>query len=257
MVPVLFRIGSFEIYSFGVMLALAVLLGFFWFARRVQNAGGDVDAASRIFLGSIIAALVGARLLYWVFFPQSVLEDPLGSLFNRGGLVWYGGVAGFTLVTFLLCRREKMAFTTFGDWIAPPVALALALGRIGCLLAGCCYGAVCRVEDIPWAIRYPMGHETYPYFVHPSPLYESLLALALMGFLLWVERRQKVSGQVTGWFLFGYGMIRFGLEYLRGDRVIWLPGLDLSASQIISLGMIVAGGLLLFSASRSRQWLGE
>jgi phosphatidylglycerol:prolipoprotein diacylglycerol transferase len=235
--PTLFQLGSFSLPTFGVIVAFAFWAGLQWMVQRAKAAGEPeslyVEAATWI----ILSAIVGARLMYLVFFPDLFWANPLGALFSTGGLVWYGGMAGVILSIWLFCRRHQLRFWRFTDILAPPTALGLAIGRLGCLAAGCCFGSAC---DLPWAIHYPLSHPTHGMGVHPAPLYETVSLLAVLGVMRGLPHR--FEGQQAAVFFILYGVIRFAIEALRGDRLLVLD--PLSASQLISLlGIVVGLGL--------------
>lgn len=245
--PILFEILGFKVYSYGVMVALAFLCGFALILHRARKAGDNQEDYMEAFIWLIISAIAGARIFYFIWFPQVFLHDPIGTLFSQGGLVWYGGVIGVTAAVLVYTRIKKIRLFHFSDIIIPSCALGLAIGRIGCLLAGCCYGAPC---DLPWAIHYPLAHETHGVGVHPAPIYETLLMLLVTGILLKIDRKKPFEGFTTWWFFILGGLVRFVLEYYRGDRLVWIESLNLSASQVVSLvGMAVGAGLLI--------WLGQ
>jgi phosphatidylglycerol---prolipoprotein diacylglyceryl transferase len=246
--PVLFQCWGFVLPSFGVILAIAFLSGFFWTLRRAAQKGESPDVLMEIYCWVIVAALVGARVCYLLFFPQLFFSNPVGVLFNQGGLVWYGGMVGVVGMLMVYTRWRKINFWKLGDIITPPAALGLAIGRVGCVLSGCCYGSHC---DLPWAIRYPTSHLTSGLPVHPVQLYETLCLLVLIAVMQWIEKRGKYFGPVTCMFFIGYGLIRFSLEYIRGDRLVWITGLNLSASQVISVGFMVLG-LIIWRWRRQR-----
>ncbi|MGE0200559.1 MAG: prolipoprotein diacylglyceryl transferase [Candidatus Melainabacteria bacterium] len=249
--PVLFQFGGLTIYSFGVMVAIAFMVAAQWIARRAADRGWVADKAVMIAIWLLAAGLVGAKLWYALYFPAEFLADPVGMLFSQGGLVWYGGLIAACLAAVALSRWESFSIWQLGDIMMPPLALGMAIGRIGCLLAGCCYGAPCDLSAIPWAIQYPAGHDTFPAHVHPAPLYESLAMVMIIPMLLYADRHRKADGTTMALFFVLYGIERFIVEYFRGDRLVWMQSLNLSASQVISIGMIVLGlGLL---AWRSRK----
>jgi phosphatidylglycerol---prolipoprotein diacylglyceryl transferase len=243
--PILFYIGDFPIYTFGLLVGSAFLAGTWLAMSRAKAWGYNPDIILAAACWVIGAGIIGARLFYVVFFPQLFLQNPIGSLFSRGGLVWYGGMISVIVTMGILAKVNRIPILRFLDIWSMPAALGLAIGRLGCLMAGCCYGAPC---ELPWAIQYPIGHETYPHHVHPSPLYETAALFILMALMGQYEKRHVHSTDKTGmsavWFLVGYGIIRFMGEYLRGDRLVWITQLNLSASQVISLGGILAGLLL-------------
>ncbi len=247
--PILFEIFGIPIYGFGVMVAFAFLLGYLWMLRRAEQKGENPDLYMEGFFWVIVAGLVGARLCYLLFFPDLFLKDPIGSLLNQGGLVWYGGMIAVTLAAWIFCKQKHLSLWRFGDVLAPPAALGLAIGRIGCLLAGCCYGAPCH---LPWAIQYPSVHESYPHWVHPSPLYETVAMLLVTGLLLWVDKHKRFEGATTWFFFVFYGLVRFMLEYYRGDRLVWIEPLNLSASQVISLLGLCFGLVMLLRLNATK-----
>ncbi len=175
--------------------------------------------------------------------------------FWAGGLTYYGGLLGASGAAFVLLRRDRFPFWKAADMAGFAVPLGLAFGRIGCLLAGCCYGAETK---LPWGMSFPprspasLGQfkegllttdMTWSLHVHPTQIYESAasLAIAAVG-LLWVHPRKRYDGQVFVFFLASYAVARFGIEILRRDDRG--GGFGLSTSQWIGLGLVVGAGLL-------------
>ena len=187
-------------------------------------------------------------------------------MFWAGGLTYYGGFILAVLTVFFFCRRWKWSFLRFSDLISPMVALGLAFGRLGCFLAGCCFG---KVTDVPWAIQFPKysdawrhHREIYPDMlaeqtrtlgeamslpVHPTQLYELFGSLAIFVFLWLYRKKLKYTGQGLAYLLILYGILRFIIEIFRDDdRGGWL----LSTSQWISIPLIVLGIILLATAKK-------
>lgn len=260
--------GLVSIPSFGVMLALGLLVGGGVMAWRAPKAGLNPDIIWQWLPWVMLGAIVGAKGLYCVYEWERFIASPIALLTYPGGLVWYGGVAGALGILWLAGRslttqQQQVSFFRLTDVFAPGALVGLAFGRIGCLLSGCCYGCVVNPSILPptlqWltatAIIYPVGHASHPWPVYPAPVFESIGALILLGLLLLWEKRSPHSYTPTGrWsaaFLVGYGLLRFGLEFIRGDRLVlpWL-GLGISASQWMSLAGIVAG-ICLWTFCRS------
>jgi len=239
--PILFHVGPVTFYTYGVLVALAFVVGTLWTLKRAQAAGEDPDTYLEGVFWILVAGFVGARLLYVVYFPDLYLHHPLRIVLDRGGLVWYGGLVGAMLATLVFVKWRRVSLPRLGDIVLPPAALGLAVGRIGCLMSGCCYG---RPTHLPWGIQFPPGHETYPMWVHPTQLYESFSLVALTLILAWLYRRVKTPGVVMSLFFIGYGLIRFVIEFYRGDVVYWV-GHSLTASQVFSLVGIVGGLICL------------
>lgn len=244
--PILLEVFGLKVYSYGVLVALAFLSGIVLMVYRAQKAGDNPDTYLEASVWFIIAGIVGARLFYFLWYPQVLLADPVGALFSQGGLVWYGGVIAVLIAALLYAIIKKISLFRFMDIIAPSAALGLAIGRIGCLFSGCCFGSACA---LPWAVHYPAGHETHGLPVHPVQLYETGLMLVAMFLLLYLDRKKSFDGVTTGWFFILAGLVRFVLEYIRGDRLVWIAALDLSASQMISIGGILLGIMMIAVAS--------
>jgi phosphatidylglycerol:prolipoprotein diacylglycerol transferase len=251
--PILFEIFGFPFYGFGLMLALAFVLGLFWVMKRAEQAGMDSGKVLDTFVWVLISAIVGARLCFIFFFPETFWVDPMGVLFSSGGLVWYGGMMGVVACILVLSRMWHFSALQFLDVLSPPAALGLALGRIGCFLAGCCYGAP---TNLPFAVHFPLDHETHGTGVLPVQLFESALMFVgafLLGHLpLASSSLEKTRGRATAGFLMLYGLVRFAMEAMRGDRLVWLADLNLSASQCISLLGFVAG-LMIWRMAPQKQ----
>ena len=263
--PILLELFGIKIYSYGLMVGLAYLLGFGIICARAKRAGDNPDNFLEAAIWFIIAGISGARIFYFFWFPKIFIRDPIGSMFSSGGLVWYGGVIAVLLATYIFTSIKRIRLLHFMDVVAPGAAVGLAIGRIGCLLAGCCFGSVCH---LPWAIHYPATHETHGLPVHPAPLYETALMLLVAGFLFYLERKataakaqssryrneiMMLEGTTSAWFFILSGIVRFIVEGVRGDTLIWVifplmgQKVDLSASQVISLlGILVGLGIFLY-----------
>ena len=234
--PVLFRIGSFEITSFGVLVALGALAGLWMFRRELHRSGlpeSGIDAA----MAGLLGGLAGAKLL-WVFEHRG--EEPFFALlFSRGGLSWFGGLAGGLLAGLWLMRRKRLPPLAVLAAATPALAVGHAIGRIGCFLVGDDYG---RPTTLPWGVAFPQGLPPTTVPVHPTQLYE---AAALIPVAIWLMRwrRQGVTDRVVlGRYLILVGLVRFLIEFIRVDqRVLGI----LSVAHLASLLAILAGAILL------------
>jgi phosphatidylglycerol:prolipoprotein diacylglycerol transferase len=166
---------------------------------------------------------------------------------QHGGLVYYGGLIGASLACILYSAWKKLPLWRLADILAPSIALGYFFGRWGCLMNGCCYG---RPTTMPWGIRFPVGHETYPNFVHPTEIYDSLLNLGLYVFLAWLYRRKKFDGQVFAIYLICYAVTRSFVEFYRGDYTPEHYLFGLTPAQMVSGGTIIVGLLLLWKLPR-------
>ena len=183
-------------------------------------------------------------------------------MIQHGGLVYYGSLIGAVLAFIIYVRWNKLSGWKIADILAPSIALGNAIGRIGCLLNGCCYGRVCH---LPWAIRFPnqsaawqqhfqaglvgRGDPSLP--VHPTEIYDALLNFMLYLFLAWLFRRKKFDGQVFATYLIGYAVFRSVVELFRGDYPPDHIHSGLTSAQLVSIPIFVAG--LLIAAMLSQR----
>jgi phosphatidylglycerol:prolipoprotein diacylglycerol transferase len=256
--PILIDLGFYRVPSYGVLVATGVLVGLLTLKRRADRAGLDGTRLVDVGLWLVIWALVGAKgLLVLVELPR-YLRDP-GDLIGlmRAGGVFLGGFAAAVVAGFVLFRRYRLPALATMDVIVPSVALGQAIGRIGCLLAGCCWGSRCT---LPWAITYtdPVAAANVgtPLHVplHPYPAYEALFNFALYLGLELLYRGRPVAGRVFATYLLAYGAGRFLLEWARGDaaRGFVLSG-ALSTSQLIAILMVMLGVALHLWIAQRRQ----
>jgi phosphatidylglycerol:prolipoprotein diacylglycerol transferase len=241
--PELIRIGSFALPSYGVMMAVAFLAALWLLRRRAPAFGMERETASDIGVWLLLSGLVGAKLLLviveWPTYVRS-WRDFLS--LGRAGGVFYGGLIGAVAAMLILLRRRRVSFFTFADLAAPSVALGQAFGRVGCFLAGCCWGKECT---LPWAVTFtdPVAHENVgvPLGVplHPTQVYEVVGTLLLCFLLLRFERR-AFSGETFARYVLGYSLLRGTIEFFRGDprgEVLRV----LSTSQFIAVSGILVG----------------
>lgn len=254
MYPELFRIGSFPINTYGVLLALAMLLALFTAARLAARDGLPRERIYDLGLWTLIGGLLGSKIL--MYFVEPNVE--IFSLdFLRSGGVYYGGFLGGFFALVFLIRFYKLSFWKVADAFAPGVALGQAIGRQGCFAAGCCWGkptdSIFGVHFTPEAHEFtgvPIYTETgAPLHLHPTQLYESLAMFVVFGILIYLHKHKKFDGQVLIAYGIIYAIIRFAVEFLRDDPRNGAFGL--STSQIISL--IVAAGAVIFLIYRLRE----
>ncbi|MBI2343038.1 MAG: prolipoprotein diacylglyceryl transferase [Deltaproteobacteria bacterium] len=241
--PILFTIplfGGLTIYTYGVLVATAFLVGMFWVDREARRVGENPARATDLVFYIIVAAIVGSRIVYvLVSEREQFFQDPL-SFFRiwEGGLVFYGGFLGALLVALWYIQKHHLNFWRTADIFVPGVALGHAIGRVGCLMAGCCHGRP-ALHNAWWTLTFP-PHEHG--FAPPGvPLYptqplESIAELLIFAILVVVGRRKRFEGEVFATYLFLYAIVRTALETVRGDAVRgFLFGGLLSTSQAISL----------------------
>ena len=248
--PIAFQLGPLTIHWYGILIAVGFLAGVWTAGKRGLQNGLDPQRISDLAMWILVGAIVGARALHVIsYWDQEFKGKGFLEVFKiqNGGLVFYGGLIGAAIAGTIYVKWKKMPFHKTADALAPSVALGSVFGRIGCLMTGCCYGTKC---DLPWAIRFPEGHETHGLPVHPTQLYDSFANLILYLGLAWLYRRKKFDGQVFAVFLIGYAILRSTVEIFRGD---YQPGeirSGLTPGQFVSVGIVIVGIALLVWRSR-------
>lgn len=205
----------------------------------------------------LLGAIVGARACFVINYWQDEFAGrPLYEIFmvQQGGIVYYGGLIGASVACIIYARAKKLPLWRLSDVLAPSIALGSFFGRWGCLMNGCCYG---KPTSLPWGIKFPgpgtdwpNGHPSYPDHVHPTEIYDSLLNFALYGFLAWLYRKRKFDGFVFGVYLICYAVMRSFVELFRGDYRPEHYWKGMTPAQMLSVGTIIAGLLLLWIQSR-------
>ena len=255
MIDKVFAIGDFVITPFGVLLVLSFLAAFWQLRRGLVSQGiGDDEDASTLLFAAGIGGIVGGKSYYAILYRDWSL------LFDRAGLVWYGGFIGGLIAVLIALNRRRLPFWPTVDVVAPGLALGYAVGRIGCFLVGDDYGVP---TDRPWGVVFEKGlppttaGNLRDYFgvtvpdaglndwvaVHPTQLYETLIAGAiwLVG-VRWLARR-PAPGVVFSGVLVLLALERFFVEFLRAkdDRFFGI----LTVAQLISVVIAVVAALLL------------
>jgi phosphatidylglycerol:prolipoprotein diacylglycerol transferase len=244
MYPVLFRLGDFEITSFGVLIAVGALVGIWLFGRELARSGLPADAVDAAVAG-VIGGLIGAKLLWTLEFSGEASVTEL--LFSRGGLSWFGGLIGGVGTGLWMLRRRRVPVVRALAAATPALAVGHAIGRIGCFMVGDDYG---RPSSLPWAVAFPEGLPPTSVPVHPTQLYEAL-ALAGVCWALIRWRRQGVpDALVLGRYLVLAGSIRFAIEFIRVNLRVVGP---LTLAHLIALALVVTGFMLIWR-NRVERW---
>jgi phosphatidylglycerol:prolipoprotein diacylglycerol transferase len=243
MYPTLLRIGTFEITSFGVMVAFGALVGLWIFGRELARSGLPEDASNAAVAG-VLGGLVGAKLL-WTF--EHFAEEPFLSLvLSRGGMSWFGGLIGGVGTGLFILWRQRVPIMRALAAATPALAVGHALGRVGCFLVGDDYG---RPSDLPWAVAFPKGLPPTDVPVHPTQLYEAA-ALIIVAVLLFRWRRDRVDDIVVfGRYLVLAGAIRFAIEFVRINVRVLGP---FSLAHLVSAALVLVGLAMLAWRSSSR-----
>lgn len=248
------RFGQFTLGTYGLFYAIAFLLAVKLSMAYARREG--VDPARMIDLGiwSLLAGIVGAKLLLVLVDFRYYWRHKMEILSNwRSAGVFYGGFLLAIAAGVWYVRRHRLPLAKVADAAVPGLLLAQAVGRVGCLAAGCCYG---KATDARWAVTFtdPRAQDLtgVPLNVplHPTQIYHLLADLALLGILVAFYPRKRTDGVVFWAYVFGYAVLRFGIEFLRGDFRGEVFGGLLSTSQLIA---VVAAALALFFLIRLRR----
>ncbi len=236
MYPVLFRIGSFEVTSFGALVALAALAGLSIFRRELRRSRLP-ESAWDVGIAGLVGGLAGAKLL-WV--SEHLGEEPFFDLLlSRGGMSWFGGFAGGLLAGIVLIHRRRLPLMAVLAAATPALLIGHAIGRVGCFLVGDDYG---RPSDVPWAVAFPEGLPPTLERVHPTQIYEAL-ALIPLALIAWRWRqRARPDWLVLGWYLVSAGTLRFAIEFLRVNVRVAGP---LTVAHLAALVVVAAGAIML------------
>ena len=242
---VLFHIWSFEVYSYGFFIALAIVVSLCLMNKNSARYGVPFDAFVDAFTWVVIAGIAGGRLLFVLINWQNYIKNPIAIFALReGGMAFQGSlVAGF-LAGVWACRVKKIAFWKAADLLAPYIALGEAIGRIGCFMNGCCYG---KVTTGMFGVVFP--GETVARI--PSQIFLSVALLVLYLFLDSLGRKKHFDGFLFASYLILYSGLRFFLDMTRADNpAIWM---NMTLAQAVSAAVFVSGLIVYVLQSRKRQ----
>lgn len=239
--PVLLHIGSFELASYGLMTALGYAAASLYLLPKLKKVGIDQDTFWNLIFIAFVGALAGSKLLYiLVSWPElgATVAEKLTNIVRdfRYGFVFFGGMIVSVGALVWYIRRKKLPLLKTADFLIVGLPLGHAFGRIGCFLAGCCYG---RPTDLPWGVAFTNPHslvapELLGVHLHPTQLYESAGNLILFFLLHRASQKPHREGSILVEYIMGYSLMRFIIEFFRGDfRGEYILGL--SPSQGIAL----------------------
>ena len=262
--PIIFEIGKLSVTWFGVLLASGFFAAYTTWVFLGKKVGRDSNFAADLLLWIMVSGILGARIAYILANIDYFMARPAEILFiNQGGLIYYGGFIGGALGLILFARVRKLNKMTVFDLVVTGVPIAHFFGRVGCFLNGCCHGSL--HEGFP-SVVYPQlsqpwyrhryleligGWQLKSLPIHPVQLYEGCLNIALFALLLWgFPRWHKKPGRTAGVYLLIYPLIRFSVEYIRGDaRTACVPGVNVA--QMLSLSLMAFGAALLLASRKN------
>jgi len=252
--PRLFQIGNFGIPTYGVLVALGVMVGLWISVRNSAKQGIKPENAWDFGIAVVLAGILGAKILYILVDLRSYMQHP-GDIFSlatlQAGGVFSGGLIAAFLVAWWFLRKHHMPALATCDAFAPGLAMGHAIGRLGCFSAGCCWGVPTHHF---WGVTFtnPLAAQLVGtplnQALEPTQLMESAAELGIFFLLTWLFKRKKFDGQVFGAYLFLYGIARFFIEFLRGDPGRGGPYFNglLSGTQLIAIGLVITGGLIWY-----------
>jgi len=252
MFPVLFNIGPLTIHTYGVFVAMGFFAGLGVTMRLARTEGIPTGLIMDMSFVILLAAIVGSRALYVLMNLSFYLENPiLAFKLWEGGLVFSGGLAAAALVMAWYIHRHRLSWWKTGDLWAPGIAVGQAVGRIGCLMAGCCYGK--PAGDLPWAITFtdPLCLAPTGVPLHPTQLYSMVSGFVIFLILLMIFLKRKFYGQVLIWFVILHSTARLLIERFRGDYRGVVLDSSVSLTQLVTLLLLSAAvAALVFKKNR-------
>lgn len=238
----LFSIGPFTVHGYGLMIAIGILVAYVTAEYRAKKHGLDPDKIFYLVIWAVVGGFAGAKVLYFLTRLKDIMENPRVLLDLADGFVVYGGIIGGIFSAMAYCKIKKMPFLKYFDLVMPSVALAQGFGRIGCFLAGCCYGR--ETDSALGIVFHNSSYAPNDVKLLPTQLISSGLDFLLCAVLILLDRKKKGDGQIAGAYLVLYSIGRFILEFYRGDLIRGNVG-ALTTSQFIAIFVAMAGVVMI------------
>lgn len=235
------KFGFVTIHGYGLMIAVGVLCAIVLASVRAKRKGLDPDIVLSLGLLSLIFGMIGAKLLYCIVEYKALISSPM-QIFTGTGFVVFGGIIGGTAAAFFYCRRKKVNFLLYLDLMMPSVALAQGFGRIGCFLAGCCYGR--ETDSFVGFVYHDSTCAPNGIPLIPTQLFSSTACFLLAAVLLLYARKPRIDGRIGALYIMLYSVGRFIIEFFRDDFRGSIG--VLSTSQVLSLLFLLIGIALYF-----------
>ncbi|MGE4232005.1 MAG: prolipoprotein diacylglyceryl transferase [Bacteriovoracia bacterium] len=245
--PVLLNLGSFQIHTYGVLIAIGFLVCIYFCKREAERIGISAERIIDLGFWSLLIGMFGSRVLFVITRWDYFSKVPIESFYVwQGGLVFWGGPLICIPFYFWYTKKFKLPRAKVLDIGAQAIPIAHAFGRMGCLSTGCCYG---RPTGGDWGIKLysdVVEHSLRGVYLHPTQIYEGTSLIFLFFVLRWVDKRKKFDGQTALAYLILYSIIRSIIEIFRGDTIRGFVIEDiLSTSQFISI-FVVIGALIVW-----------
>ena len=243
--PVLFTIKGITVYSYSFFISLGLLFAFLLFLFEVKRRGFDVGLGVNLNFWALFSALVGAKLLFIIENLRYIFQNPKAvSIFLKGGLSTTGALLGALLAILILFRKKKLDGFLWADMCAPSVALGQAVGKVGCLMAGCCYGLP---TDLPWGIVFTKSHiAPIGIPLHPTQIYQLILNLLIFIYLFLRRKRTGFNGELILSYVFLYTTAKSIVGLFRAGVPGEFLGFGISISQIVNLTAVIIAAILYY-----------
>ncbi|MBR4719363.1 MAG: prolipoprotein diacylglyceryl transferase [Lachnospiraceae bacterium] len=244
----LFTVGPFTVHGYGLMIGIGFVLAVLIGGYRTKKLGLSEDDFTNISICVLLFGWMGGKIMFIIVNFRQFLISPMSTLGSEGFVV-YGGIITGILSIFVYCKIKKLSFLTYMDMMAPAVAINQGLGRVGCFMAGCCYG---KPTDSWFGVVFP-ENSLAPAGIRliPTQLISALFDILLAVFLILITRKVKYRGMVSGIYLLMYGVGRFIIEIFRDDKDRGMVGI-LSTSQFISIFMVIFAVCYLYFVNKNQ-----
>lgn len=227
MYPIIYKIGPFTVYSYGLMLVLAFIVSSTLAQLQAKRQNIAPKIISNLLILVFISGIIGARLLYVIENLNYYLRNPLEIIMlQHGGLSWFGGLMLGSVFGIVYLKRKNLSIYKIFDLVIPFVALGQGIGRVGCLLNGCCFGRISR---------FGLYFDVHKSVLIPTQAYSSLILILIFIILRFLQEGPHKEGKIFFAYLLFYSIKRFFMEFWRAEHEIVLSGLTLF--QIISIAI--------------------
>ncbi|NPA52115.1 MAG: prolipoprotein diacylglyceryl transferase [Aquificae bacterium] len=257
MCPELFRIGDFVISTYGVLVAIGMIVSFYIFLHFAKKEGIKEKQAENLFILTIIGGLVGARFAYILEHHDQFKTFVDYIAIWKGGIDWFGGFIGGIITALILIKIYKINLWKVADAAAIAIIIGHGIGRLGCTAAGCCYGKPVPEHSFweHFGLKFPEDSAAPPGMtLYPTQPLEAFFNFVIFGILFLFYRKKLFDGQIFGMYLVLYGTERFLLEFIRNVTPPIEP-IGLTWNQIISMTMVVVGVSILLYKLKSQRLL--
>ncbi|MCR4806296.1 MAG: prolipoprotein diacylglyceryl transferase [Lachnospiraceae bacterium] len=245
----LFTIGNFTVHGYGLMIGVGFIIAVLIGGMRTKKLGLSDDDFTNIAICLLVFGFMGGKLLYLIVNFKLFIQDPLEHLGSEGFVV-YGGIIIGILSIYIYCKVKKLSFLSYMDMLSPAAMLTQGFGRIGCFMAGCCYG---RPTDSAFSVTFTDPHCLAPINqpLIPTQLISAAFDIAVAVILFLIMKKVKYRGTISGIYLMTYGVGRFIIEIFRGDIDRGNVG-ALSTSQFISIFMVAFAAGYIYAVNKKK-----